>query len=901
MSRSRLPAMGGDFSERAQGLIASAGIFGNSPKNDTLGAVVTTGTSRLCRGRRAPTFYPQPRLGQQLPRYRAGDRGNSSLGNDGPLMSRIQVTLQISLCLAVLSTTALIVAEALGLLPSHDKMALEARLATCESLAVQCSQLVSLHAGKSVEGALRQVANRTPDLLSAALRQADGTVIASAGDHAAHWIGNPDRKSSDSQVYVPIVQGRQEWGVLEVSFRPLRFPGWLAYFDFSFWRLMIFTTAVNGLIFIYYLRKVLTELDPQRSMPQRVRSALDTLVEGLLVLDKRGRIVMANRAFAAISGQTPEQLQGQVASALPWVKGDKAEVPPWEDVMESKAERAGVSLSLTSSNNEQRSFVVNAAPILDAKGGSRGVLASFDDVTSLENKKRELMHMLAVLQESRERITRQNEELKYLATRDPMTGCLNRRSFFEQFEAQWEMLGEKGQDLACLMIDIDHFKSINDNHGHSTGDEVLKKVASALLSAVNNTGIVCRFGGEEFCVILPGCGVDVGAEAGERFREAIEGLKFPQLSVTASLGVSANKLGAKSAQGMLEEADKSLYFSKRNGRNKVTRFDRVPSDFEVSETKVRQRDNPVKETPQPAIQVPFQAVTSLMAALSYRDPDTAAHCQRVADLAVATSRGMISAGEAYLLEVAALLHDIGKIGVPDSILLKPGSLTREEWELMRLNTRMGVEIVNASFQSPALNQMVRFHHCRFEGDPSAPQLPKGEDIPLGARLIAICDAYDSMTTNRVYRQGRTRAEAFGELQRMAGSQFDPQLVARFMEVISSRGERPVMATSELSQELAINLGLQTERLARAIDEQDLSTVKALATHLEATAAKAGAEEIRTAANHLVQLTEKDPDLNLMVQSIHEIIDLSLDAQKAALRPSNELAEAVETRKRLAGL
>jgi diguanylate cyclase (GGDEF)-like protein/PAS domain S-box-containing protein len=814
-------------------------------------------------------------------------------------MSRIRITFQIALCLAVLSTTALIVAETVGMLPNHDRAALEARLSICESLAVYCSQLVNLHATKAIEANLRHVAARNPELLSAALRQTDGTLVASVGDHATHWTGNPGRKSSDSQVYVPIVQGTQEWGVLEVSFKPLRMSGWLAYIDFSFWRLMAFTTAVNGLIFVYYLRKVLYELDPQRSMPQRVRSALDTLVEGLLVLDNKGRIVMANRAFAAIAGQTPEQLQGQTASALPWVHGETIEIPPWEDVLESKQERAGVSLSLTNSQNEQRSFVVNAAPILDAKGSSRGVLASFDDVTALENKKRELMHMLAVLQESRERITRQNEELKYLATRDPMTGCLNRRSFFEQFEALWEMQGERNQDLGCIMVDVDHFKSINDNFGHSTGDEVLKKVASALLSAVNTSGVVCRFGGEEFCIVMPGCDINIVEEAAERFREAIAALKFPQLTVTASLGVSANKLGAQSPQGMLEEADKSLYYSKRNGRNRVSRYDRVPVDFEVSETKTRKRETPA-EPALPEVQVPFQAVTSLMAALSYRDPATAGHCQRVADLAVATSRGLMTAREAYLLEIAALLHDIGKIGVPDAILLKAGPLTRDEWELMRLNTRMGVEIVNASFQSPALNDMVRFHHCRFEGDTLAPQLPKREAIPLGARLIAICDAYDSMTTNHVYRKGRTRDEAFGELIKMSGTQFDPQLVQRFMEVVSSRSERQEMSTTELSQELAMNLGMQSERLARAIDEQDSGTVKALATHLEATAAKHGVEDIRLAANRLVQLTEKDTDLNLMVQSMYEIIDLSLEAQKAALRPSSELVEAVETRKRLAG-
>jgi diguanylate cyclase (GGDEF)-like protein/PAS domain S-box-containing protein len=816
-------------------------------------------------------------------------------------MSRFRISFQIAICLALLSTTAIVVAEALDLLPNRTRITVNARIAVCETLAMHCSQLVNIHGEQAIESTLQQLQNRSDDMLSVALRRADGKVVASAGDHALHWQGTTSGHSTDSQIYVPITQGKKQWGALEVAFRPLRFTGWLAALDFDLYRLVLFAAGFNGLLFIYYLSKVLTELDPQRSMPQRVRSALDTLVEGLLVLDQRGRIVMANRAFTALTGQSAETLQGRRASDLPWKVSEGDFIAPWEDVLETREEKKGVSLSLPGgvTAGDDRTFVVNAAPILDAKGVNRGVLASFDDITALENKKRELMHMLAVLQESRERISRQNEELKYLATRDPMTGCLNRRSFFEQFEAIWEMAQTRQSDLACIMVDVDHFKSVNDNHGHSTGDEVLKKVASALLSSVNTTGLVCRFGGEEFCVLLPNCSIEVATEAAERFRMAVAALEFPQLSCTASFGVSANKLGAASPQAMLDEADKCLYFSKRNGRNRVSSWDKVPHDITVEESKVRRTR---EETPAPAeSQVPFQAVTSLMAALSYRDPDTAAHCQRVADLAVATSRGLISAREAYLLEIAALLHDIGKIGVPDSILLKAGALTRDEWEIMHLNTRMGVEIVNASFQSPALVEMVRYHHCRYGGDPAAPQLPVGEQIPLGGRLICICDAFDSMITDRVYRKGRTRDEAFAELRRMAGVQFDPDLVERFIETISQRPDRSWQSTGAMSQELAINLGLQTERLALAIDDQDIRTVKALSSHLEATAAKHGVEDIRVVAASLVQQTEKDPDLQRMVQQLHEIIDLSLEAQKQALRPNAEWLQAVDRRKRLAGV
>lgn len=801
--------------------------------------------------------------------------------------------------MAALSAPVLLAAIALGMIEDREQLTLQSRTELCDAVAAESEQLLTLEDRRPLERALAEFVRRGADVESAGIRAPDGTLLVSAGEHATRWpIGSPNDVCS-GRMRRPLQANSQALGVLEVAFTPLSYPpgDWLS----PPRRLVLgFCLAMNAALFFYYLSRTLTELDPKNSVPDRVRSALDTLVEGLLVLDRKGRIVLVNKAFAAVSGLSIEHLLGKSAADLPWRNPANSSMP-WDEVLRSNRECTGAALGLDLTGGQSRSFVVNAAPILDQRGVNRGVLASFDDVTPLETKQAELARMLAVLQDSREKIVRQNEDLRYLATRDPMTGCLNRRSFFEQFETLWQAAASRGRPLCCIMVDVDHFKSINDNFGHSMGDEVLKKVAATLLGSVDSTGLVCRFGGEEFCVLLAGADLEAAAKQGEVLREAMAAMEFPGLKVTASFGVSGNALGASTPQEALDQADKALYHSKRTGRNRVTRWDHVPADAPQKEDKPTRSD---AERATPAdLSIPYQAVSSLLAALSYRDPDTAVHSQRVADLVTTTAKGLVSAGDIYLLETAALLHDIGKIGVSDSILLKPDKLSAEESALMNLQAQIGVEIARASFQSPRLVDIMRFQHARFDGEPLAAGLPRGIEIPLGARLIAICNRFDELTVPATGGDGLSARDACAVLEQEAGGCFDPELVARFMErcdtLQAACSDRSPSTANSLTNELALNLGLQIERLSQAIDQQEFSAVQALAGHLEATAAKGHVEPVRAAAAKLGELSGREPDLAQMVQVMHEIIDLSLAAQQAALAGSGGLAHMVQQHRRRA--
>jgi response regulator RpfG family c-di-GMP phosphodiesterase len=255
--------------------------------------------------------------------------------------------------------------------------------------------------------------------------------------------------------------------------------------------------------------------------------------------------------------------------------------------------------------------------------------------------------------------------------------------------------------------------------------------------------------------------------------------------VTASVGVSALSLQAREPAELLEQADQALYAAKRAGRNRWARWDQLPA---LPAREPSRAGHPAA-APWMGTSVPYPAVSVLFTALSHRHAETAAHSRRVADLCAAVGQGLLPPTRSYILEVAALLHDVGKLSVPDAVLLKPGPLNDEEREVFRLQERHGEAIIMEAFNCEELNLIVRNYRAWYGGNPAYPELPVGTAIPITARLLAIADAYDAMMSDRVYCKGRSREEAFAELRRCAGLQFDPELVERFISIVSERATR----------------------------------------------------------------------------------------------------------------
>ena len=786
--------------------------------------------------------------------------------------------------LILLSTFTLTVVHLLGIVPDPKHAEIRRKTVLCETLAITSSLLAQNRDNETIGRNLSAIIERYPNVQSACIRRTDGQILHQIGDHKRHWHLATNSRSTRDNIYVPITSGGEPWGTVEISFAEEHgFFGVLLQHPIIL--LGVISVCLNGLIFRWYLKRALAYLDPTKSVPMHVRSTLDAFSEGVVVLDNDRRIVLANDKFKQHVGKAEEELLGKEINHLPW-QYDSAGSPAslWQP---SDSTFAGMNLGLQL-DDQRRTYLVNTSAIVANDGQRRGTIASFDDITPLEQKRAELSRMLQELQGSRDELKQRNKELQYLATRDPLTDCLNRRSFFEAFDNIWHAAHRSEHSLSCCMVDVDHFKSVNDNHGHSAGDDVLRRVAKAIRETVRDADIVCRYGGEEFCVLLPQTDADRACQSAERIRCAIAELDFETFTVTASLGVSALALGATEPQELLDQADKCLYLAKRGGRNRVVRWDKVPSDVNIEEAPERVDADISRDAENDAL-IPFPAVASLLSALAYRDADTAAHSTRVAELCVATARGLMSLKEAYVLEIGALLHDIGKIGVPDSILLKPGPLTREEWETMEIHDRIGVEIVEASFANQQLVDILRYHHAMYGGSPDAPHLPKGKDIPLGARIVTIVDAYDAMVSDRVYRKGRSPEKAFEELRRCAGRQFDPDLVERFIAVAKDYKSIELPVGSKQS---AVQIGLQIERLAQAVDEQDDKQIKALAARLETTAARAQIAEIETVAAEIRNVADDELELVSLLEMVNQLIDLCRSTQKAyvAIEPKNAAAQ-----------
>jgi hypothetical protein len=238
----------------------------------------------------------------------------------------------------------------------------------------------------------------------------------------------------------------------------------------------------------------------------------------------------------------------------------------------------------------------------------------------------------------------------------------------------------------------------------------------------------------------------------------------------------------------------------------------------------------------------------------------------------------MSMGSCYVLEMASLLHDIGKIGVPDSILTKPTALTPEEWDIINQHDRIGLEILRASFGSADMSEIVENYRIHYEH-----ALNQGLMLPLGARILAIADAYDSMVTDRAYRAGRKPREAFEELRRCAGTQFDPELVERFIAAVTIE-RRQTKGVPRIAKEAALGIGLELERLANAVDREDFASLKAMAGRLAASAAKAGAPEISAKAMELENAVSDNDDHLGVLRLANDLLTICRATQASYLTP-----------------
>ena len=492
----------------------------------------------------------------------------------GPV-ARLSIGL-VSVALALVLAAELILHALPGQLAGERQM----RQRYAENLAVTVAPLIEADNEALLGRILQQVVTRSGDILSTAVRRSEGTILAERGDHVLHWVAPEAGRSTANHVRVPLNAGRTHWGDLEISFAPAGPRSVVDWLRQPTVLIVVLLATLGVLLFYAYLRRALQYLDPSAVVPDRVRKAYDALGDGLLVLDHDGRIILANQAFRKLHPDADTELQGHKAAQLKWLEPALLERDPpgapWDPVLREQGAVAGERLSIAQDDGGSIETVVGCSPIMDGAGRLRGCMVTFDDVSELQRTNEQLRQAMSELDASRSQIRAQNDELRLLATRDPMTGCLNRRALFETAGDLFEHAAKHGGELCCIMTDIDYFKRFNDKYGHAVGDQVIQAVARTLVRETRGSDVVCRYGGEEFCIILPNTTSEQAMRIAEKLRETIEesasaALRTTRVErITSSFGVASIVRGAADLEELIDQADNALYKSKEDGRNRVS-------------------------------------------------------------------------------------------------------------------------------------------------------------------------------------------------------------------------------------------------------------------------------------------------------------------------------------------
>jgi diguanylate cyclase (GGDEF)-like protein/putative nucleotidyltransferase with HDIG domain len=435
------------------------------------------------------------------------------------------------------------------------------------------------------------------------------------------------------------------------------------------------------------------------------------------------------------------------------------------------------------------------------------------------------------------------------AMTDGLTGLKTHRFFMESLSAEWKRATRAGRPFSLVLIDLDRFKFVNDFYGHLEGNQVLQRVSKILEENCRRSDVVARYGGDEFVLLMPETNMEQARQLSNKLRAMVA--SEPLLSernISGSFGIASYPVHGSTPQELVQVADSAMYLSKHQGGNAVSSAEH----FDHNEAKRWKKDvlesylgvtvkqalktgpealdeicqrlhqftktlaatdnadsngNPDLENNSVPVETEASAdleglkslppavketLTSLAAAVDAKDRFTNEHSQRVSRYAVALAEALeLSADEIEEIRFAAVLHDVGKIGVPDTIINKNGPLNPEEWDLMQQHVHFGVRILEPFPKIVRIREMVEHHHEFFDGS-GYPDGAAADAITMGARILALADAYDTITTDRAYKRARSSEEALAEIERCGGAQFDPKLVATFVEAIRSMpGPQPL--------------------------------------------------------------------------------------------------------------
>lgn len=484
----------------------------------------------------------------------------------------------------------------------------------------------------------------------------------------------------------------------------------------------------------------------------------------LVITDQNGMIVNINDKFCEISKYTKNELLGQSNRIINSGYHDPSFFKEmWRTIQNGNVWKGEIRNRAKDGTYYWVSHTI--VPFRNSQGDIYQYMSIQHDITSQKENEEKLWEM--------------NERLRALAQVDGLTGIGNRRFFDEELKKQWGRAVQDSTPLSAILLDVDYFKLFNDYYGHQTGDECLKSIAQAVNSSLLRAGdIGARYGGEEFVVLLPNTDQPGALLVAERIRATIEALKIPHRQseissvVTSSLGVATLfPTRINHIKDLIAIADKALYRSKREGRNRVTCLITGLEEQKSDQVTISAYNTHVNSL-----------INEYTSSLQAFDHDTWEHSNRVAYYAIQLAEKMnLPVDLRQDLYMAGLLHDIGKTSIPFSILNKPTRLTNEEYTIIKEHPVLGYDkLIRHDFmkEKADLLHAVLYHHERWDGK-GYPHGLQGENIPLSARILAVTDAFDAMTTDRIYKKGLSVQEAVEEIKRNKGVQFDPTIADIF--------------------------------------------------------------------------------------------------------------------------
>jgi diguanylate cyclase (GGDEF)-like protein len=460
----------------------------------------------------------------------------------------------------------------------------------------------------------------------------------------------------------------------------------------------------------------------------------------------------------------------------------------------------GALLGLVASVVIGRSII---KPLSSLEATAVAVSKGDPDARAQASGPRELAHlglalndMMNAMEERAQELRLTNEELldrhrqlmdaRAQAATDQLTGVLNHRTFHERIRDAVTQAETSGESVGLIMLDIDDFKGFNDSLGHQAGDEALRGVALSIAQVVKKEDTY-RYGGDEFAVLLPGADSRKTVQVAEQVRRAVAAV--PACSgknITVSLGIAEFPRMAQSAEELLYRADMAMYWAKSTGKNRVGDWDGLLSrrTGDIVPGYVSRRGAEAQDT-----------IAALVASLRAKNSITGVHSERCSWYVARLAQELdFSEEEASALRLAALLHDIGKLTVPDDVLSKPGPLNEEEWAQMRQHPTTAAHILSGIAAIDDAKPAIHHHHEHFDGS-GYPDGLAGEEIPLASRILLVADAFDAMTTDRPYRRGMPIEAAVEELKRHSGRQFDPVVVEAFVRMIRRDGGHPLQSAA----------------------------------------------------------------------------------------------------------